>query len=67
LVTIWNDGGRAFISVWRSVFERRAPASIEAVERAISPIPLAKGNTIKDITPELLSALRSAYAEAAAR
>ena len=31
LITIWNDNRKPYLSMWRSVFERRAPRSIEAV------------------------------------
>jgi hypothetical protein len=44
--------------------ERRAPASIAAVE-ALLGRDLSQGNTTRNISPELLSALTSAYREAA--
>ena len=40
LVTIWNDNQQPYITVFRSVFERHAPNSIEPVEHAISPIKI---------------------------
>jgi len=64
LITIWNDSVFA-ISLWRSVFERRAPASIERVEMVIAPTLVGNGNTIRVITDELLDALSGAYREAA--
>ena len=64
LVTIWNDNQQPYISVWRSVFERLAPNSIEAVEQVIAPINIGQGNTVKNITPQVLDALTSAYQEA---
>ena len=64
LVTIWNDNHQPYISVWRSVFERLAPNSIEAVEQAIAPIKIGQGNTVRNITPQLLDALMTAYQEA---
>lgn len=64
LVSIWNYQNQASISVWRSVFERRAPNSIELVERAIAPARIGQGNTIYDITPQVLEALTTAYGEA---
>jgi len=64
LITIWNDSVFA-ISLWRSVFERRAPASIERVEMVIAPTLVGNGNTIGVITDELLDALSGAYREAA--
>lgn len=63
LVTIWNDNG-AFLSLWRSVFERRAPEIIPVVEEAIAPATIGQGNTVHDISDELLAALRRAYEEA---
>jgi hypothetical protein len=65
LVTIWNWNGTGFLSVWRSVFERRAPESIPLVERLIAPVPLGKGNTVNQVTDELLDALTQAYRTAA--
>lgn len=67
LVTIWNWGGAPIISFWRSVFERRAPESIAAVEGVIAPVILGQGNTTTEISDELLSALRLAYLEATSR
>ena len=63
LVTIWNDNQQPYISVWRSVFERRAPNSIDSVEGAIAPIKIGQGNTVKNITPEVLEVLAAAYQE----
>ncbi len=65
LVTIWNDEQRPSISVWRSVFDRLAPESIESVERAIAPTKFGQGNTVKNITAEVLKTLKAAYEEAA--
>ena len=64
LVTIWNDGGPS-IGLWRSVFERHAPAAIAPVE-ALSGIELGVGRAVREITDELLQALTAAYREAAA-
>jgi hypothetical protein len=66
LVTVWNDGG-FWLSVWRSVFERQAPASIERIEHLIAPVPLGQGNSVREVGEELLDALTAAYREAAAR
>ena len=63
LVTIWNYNCQPSISVFRSVFERRAPNSIDSVESAISPVKLGRGNVIYSITPEVLEALGAAYQE----
>jgi hypothetical protein len=64
LVSIWNDGGKSYLSVWRTVFEQLALASISAVEAALSPVPLGKGNSVVDIGDELLDVLTAAYEEA---
>ena len=58
LVTIWNDNQQPYISVWRSVFERLAPNSIEAVEKVIAPIKIGQGNTVRHITPKCLTRWR---------
>jgi hypothetical protein len=63
LVTLWNDNG-AYISVWRSVFERRAPKSIAEVEAAIGT-QIGTGNSVHELTDEVLKVLTSAYREAA--
>ena len=65
LITIWNDQQQPSIAVWRSVFERLAPGSIESVERAIK-IRIGQGSSVKDVTPNVLEALKAAY-EVAAR
>lgn len=65
LVTIWNWNGTGYLSVWRSVFERRAPESIATVERLIAPVPLGKGNTVTQVSDQLLDALTQAYRSAA--
>ena len=64
LVTIWNDNKKPYISLWRSVFERLAPNSIERVEQAIAPLGIRQGNAVHDITERLLDALTAAYREA---
>lgn len=64
LVTVWNERG-GYISFYRSVFERRAPASVAKVEALIAPARLGKGTTTRTITEELLTALTNAYREAA--
>ena len=67
LVTIWNDKQQPYISVWRSVFGRLAPNSIEPVEKVIAPVKLGQGNVVWDITPQLLEAVKKAYQEAGSR
>ena len=63
LVTIWNDGG-ASLQFWRSVFEKRAPDFIERIED-LAGTQVGRGNTARNISEDLLSALTEAYAEAA--
>jgi hypothetical protein len=63
LVTIYNDGGPS-LSVHRTVFEKRAPASIPRVEALIAPVRLGQGNTVRLVSDDLLSALTDAYREA---
>lgn len=63
LVTIWNDGSPS-LSVHRTVFEKRAPASIARIEALIAPVPLGQGNTVRNISDELLTPLTDAYREA---
>ena len=64
LVTIHNDRGEPYITPFRSVFERRAPKSIEAVEQTNSPLTIRRGNVIEDTSPRVLDALTEAYREA---
>ena len=49
----------------RTVFERRAPNSIEAVEQLIAPATIGKGTSVRLISDNLLGALADAYKEAA--
>lgn len=64
LVTSWHDGG-AYLQLWRSVFERRAPATRPAVEACLAPRPVRQGNTIRDVDDATLEVLTLAYREAA--
>ena len=67
LITIWNEGKRPSVAVWRSVFDRLAPGSVSSVVRAIAPTRFGQGNIVKEITPQLLDTLKEAYEEAAER
>lgn len=51
---------------WRSVFERRAPHSIPAVQGVLGT-ELKQGNSARDFPEPLLDALNQAYQEAAGR
>jgi hypothetical protein len=64
LVTIWNTNGKAYLQLWRSVFEKRAPNSLKIIE-TFSGVEVKNGGFAKSITEELLSALTEAYKEAA--
>ena len=64
LVTVYNYSGTPSLQFWRSVFERRAPESLPRVEQA-SGVQVGKGNTINEVSNELLEALTDAYREAA--
>lgn len=64
LVTIWNDRG-AYLSFWRSVFERRAPIALKTIESMPTGLKIGQGNTARDISDELLDLLSDAYREAA--
>jgi hypothetical protein len=55
MVSIYCDNGSAYLQFWRSVFERRAPRSIAAVE-AVAQTEIRQGNTTRDITGPLLEA-----------
>ncbi len=63
LVTIWNDQG-ASIQFWRSVFERKAPDSIEWIGQ-LANTRVGQGNTIREFSEQLLEALNEAYEQAA--
>ena len=64
LVTVYYSDTGGSITFWRSVFERRAPNSIAAVEAAAAPVPVGQGNVTHEVTDELLDALTEAYREA---
>jgi len=66
LVTTYHGDTRGpSLSLFRSVFERRAPQSIGRVEALIQPARVGNGNTLYDVTDKLLDVLTSAYQEAA--
>jgi hypothetical protein len=67
LVTVYNDVHTAYLQFFRSVFERRAPNQVEAVEAVIAPAKLGKGTTVRDVNDRVLEAVAAAYREAAGR
>ena len=66
LVTIWNDGS-AYLQLWRSVFEKRAPEHLLLVEEFIKPLPVGQGTVVKALDDALLALLTEAYREAAGK
>ncbi|MDE2717333.1 MAG: endonuclease NucS [Chloroflexota bacterium] len=64
LVTIYNDRGRPGIQLWRSVFERRAPGVMDALEKALTPVRLGQGTVTKDFNDHVIELLTQAYKEA---
>lgn len=64
LVSIAIDVRSAYMQFWRSVFDRRAPQSIAAVQAALGA-ELRQGNATHSFPEPLLEALTHAYREAA--
>jgi hypothetical protein len=65
LVSIYKDTRSAYLQFWRSVFERRAPRSLPAVEAAVGGVGVRQGNVVYETSDELLAVLTAAYEEAA--
>jgi hypothetical protein len=64
LVTIMNENGPVLIP-WRSVFEKWAPDTLAALDTLDPPLPIARGNNLRDVPDEVLALLTRAYEEAA--
>ncbi len=62
-ISIYNENG-AYITYYRSLFEKRAPVSMAQVEAALHPDQLGQGKTSHNTSDELLAALKDAYREA---
>ncbi len=62
LVTI-GSGATAWMQLWQSVFDRRAPVAKVAVESVLGA-SIKQGTGVRDLPEGLLSALTSAYVEA---
>src|SRR4051794_23760189 len=62
LVSIWHDKG-ASISLWRTVFARRAWEQIESIEEVVGK-PMGQGTTIAAPSDDLLGLLTEAYEQA---
>jgi TIR domain len=65
LLTVYKDTRSSYLQLWRSVFERRAPRSLAAVEAAMGNLGVRRGSTVREASDELLAALTAAYEEAA--
>jgi len=64
LVSISCDSkSRAYMQLWRSVFERRAPISMDAVQQVLG-VELKQGTSTHEFPAVLLKALTDAYREA---
>jgi hypothetical protein len=63
LVSIVSGKGSAYMTFFRSVFERRAPQSMAAVEAALGT-ELKQGNSTREFAQPLLDALALAHQEA---
>ena len=63
-VTIYNYNQQPSMFGYRTVFERRAPKSLDDIERRFSDVKIGHGTWIP-ITDEILDALTAAYREAA--
>ena len=63
LVTIFLTPNSAYIQLWPSVFQRRAPLSVAAVNRELDA-DMIYGRRVHEVSDALLAALTSAYEEA---
>ena len=64
LVTIWNENNRAYLTHYRTVFDRKAAEFIEQVEE-LSGVRIGQGNSLYEFSDELLNTLTKAYDAAA--
>jgi hypothetical protein len=62
---VYKDTRSSYLELSRSVFERRAPRSLAAVEAAIGDLDVRQGSSVREVSDELLAALTAAYEEAA--
>lgn len=64
LITVLSSPtGAPYIQLWRSVFEKNAPNSIDSVEKE-ARVSLKQGTSVREPSNELLAALTAAYREA---
>jgi hypothetical protein len=59
-VTVFNDGQRASVGLYRQVFERRAPDLLPTIEEMIGK-PVGRGSTVYEVSDALLDALTESY------
>jgi hypothetical protein len=67
LVTVYNDvrtPNGAYLQFNRTVIERRAPLSLDSIERLAAPARVGRGTVTRSVSDDLLSALSDAYREA---
>jgi hypothetical protein len=64
LAAVWNDNG-AYLTVYRTVFERLAPAALTALDQM--GIDVGQGKVVKDPSGDVLAALRAGYVEGASK
>ncbi len=60
LVTVFNDGQRVSVGLYRQVFERRAPDVLPRIEELIGR-PVGRGSTVYEVSDALLDVLEEAY------
>ena len=63
LATVWGGHKGPSLSLWETVFQRRAPGALAAIEELIAPKTM--GKSVRTIDAPLLEALSEAYREAA--
>ena len=66
LVTVWYDSTGGYVQWWRSVFERRAPESLDRLNSVLAPQTVGQGNICRDVSDDLLAELTAAYRQAVA-
>jgi hypothetical protein len=64
-MTINKDTRSAYLQFFLSVFERRTPRSLAAVEGAVGEPGVRQGNVVYEVSSQLLAAFTAAYEEAA--
>jgi hypothetical protein len=65
MATVHLEKGTTYVQLWRSVLERNAPRSLEALDRAMAPSPIGQGSALRPLNEDALSLVADAYREAA--